>query len=426
LLFRDNETEPFQPILTTNFKEQLNPLCFTFDNKNLYASSNLGRDKAAVVVYDPRATKELEVLFEHPEVDIEGLDYSKKRKVLTEIDYVTWKPERKILDATMGEIYGELERQLPGVQILLTAHDRAETHFIVRTYTDKSLGGVYYYEAEAKSLTKLANMSPWLPEAELVEMKPIAYQSRDGLTIHGYLSLPKGKEPKNLPIIVNPHGGPWHRDVWGYNPEVQLFANRGYGVLQVNFRGSTGYGRKFWEASFKQWGKTMQDDITDGVNWLIAQGIADPKRIAIYGGSYGGYATLAGVTFTPDLYACAIDYVGVSNLFTFQATIPPYWKPIAEMMYEMVGNPETDKELLRAASPVFHVDRIKTPLMVLQGAKDPRVNIEESNQIVEALRAKGIDVPYIVKENEGHGFRNEENRFEAYEAMEAFLAKHLN
>jgi dipeptidyl aminopeptidase/acylaminoacyl peptidase len=426
LLYRDTEAEEFREIITTNFKEQLNPLFFTFDNKNIYASSNLGRDKSALIVFDPRSKKEIELIFEHPEVDVDGLDYSKKRKVLTEIDYVTWKAERKILDGEMAAVYTELERQLPGVEILLTAHDRAEKHFIVRTYSDKSLGAIYYYESDRKSLVKLADMSPWLPAEDLVEMKPITYQSRDGLTIHGYLSLPKGNVPKNLPIVVNPHGGPWHRDMWGYNPEVQFLTNRGYGVLQMNFRGSTGYGRKFWEASFKQWGKTMQDDITDGVNWLIQQGIADPKRVAIYGGSYGGYATLAGVTFTPDLYCCAIDYVGVSNLFTFQATIPPYWKPIAEMMYEMVGNPETEKELLRAASPVFHVDRIKAPLMVLQGAKDPRVNVEESNQIVEALRSRGIDVPYIVKENEGHGFRNEENRFEAYEAMEAFLAKHLN
>jgi dipeptidyl aminopeptidase/acylaminoacyl peptidase len=193
----------------------------------------------------------------------------------------------------------------------------------------------------------------------------------------------------------------------------------------MNFRGSTGYGRKFWEASFKQWGKTMQNDISDGVQWLIKKEVADPKRICIYGGSYGGYAVLAGLAFTPELYACGVDYVGVSNLFTFMKTIPPYWKPFLDMMYEMVGNPEVDKELMQSASPVFHVDRIKAPLFVVQGAKDPRVNIEESNQIVNALKAKGIDVPYLVKQDEGHGFHNEENRFEFYEAMEKFLEQHL-
>jgi len=226
-------------------------------------------------------------------------------------------------------------------------------------------------------------------------------------------------------VVINPHGGPWYRDVWGFNPEIQFLANRGYAVLQMNFRGSTGYGKKFWEASFKQWGQKMQDDISDGVKWLIEQGIADPKRIAIYGGSYGGYATLAGVTFTPDLYACAVDYVGVSNMFTFMKSIPPYWKPFLDMFHEMVGDPSKDSLLLASVSPVFHVERIKVPLLVAQGARDPRVNINESNQIVDALKKRGIEVQYIVKENEGHGFANEENRFDFYEAMEKFLAKHL-
>jgi len=239
------------------------------------------------------------------------------------------------------------------------------------------------------------------------------------------MALPSGVDPKNLPMVLNVHGGPWARDEWGFNPEVQWMANRGYAVLQVNFRGSTGYGRKFFESSFRQWGRTMQDDVSDGVKWLVAQGIADSSRVAIYGGSYGGYATLAGLTFSPELYAAGIDYVGVSNLFTFLKTIPPYWKPFLEQIHEMVGNPERDSVAMAAASPVFHVDRIRAPLLVAQGAKDPRVNINESNQIVEALRKRGIDVQYIVKENEGHGFQNEENRFEFYEAMEAFLARHV-
>lgn len=256
-------------------------------------------------------------------------------------------------------------------------------------------------------------------------MKPISYQSRDGLTIHGYLTLPKGREAKSLPVVINPHGGPWARDDWGYNPEVQMLANRGYAVLQMNFRGSTGYGRKFWEASFKQWGKAMQDDVTDGVGWLVQQGIADPKRVAIYGGSYGGYATLAGITFTPDLYACAVDYVGVSNLFTFMNTVPPYWEPFKKMMYEMVGDPKKDSLLMREASPVFHADQIKCPLFIAQGANDPRVNKDESDQMVAALKARGITVEYMVKDDEGHGFHNEENRMDFYNAMDKFLDAHI-
>lgn len=426
ILYRETELDPFKHIITTNFKESISPLFFTFDNKHLYCSSNLGRDKTAIVKFDIATGKEIEVLFQHPDVDVSNLSYSHKRKVLTAISFVTWKKERIFLDEELEQIFEKLIVHLPGYEINITGYNKNEDMFILRTYSDRSLGSFYLYESTSDKLTKLTDVSPWLNENELAEMKPISFVSRDGFTVHGYLTLPKGKEAKNLPVVVNPHGGPWHRDTWTYNPEVQLFANRGYAVLQLNFRGSTGYGRKFWEASFKQWGKSMQDDVTDGVKWLIGENVADPKRIAIYGGSYGGYCTLAGMAFTPDLYACGIDYVGVSNLFTFLNTIPPYWKPFLEMMQEMVGHPERDKELLTAASPVFHVDKIKAPLFVIQGAKDPRVNIDESNQIVEALKNRGIEVPYLVKENEGHGFHNEENKFEAYEAMEKFLEKHLN
>ena len=322
-------------------------------------------------------------------------------------------------------IYADLQGQLPGYEIDLQSHNRDENIFVVAAWNDRTQGTRYLYDATSKTLTKLAEITPWLHEGDLAEMKPVTYQARDGLTIHGYLTLPQGGG-RNLPLIVNPHGGPWARDAWGYNPEVQFLANRGYAVLQMNFRGSTGYGRAFWEASFRQWGKKMQDDVTDGVRYAIAQGIADPKRVCIYGGSYGGYCALAGLAFTPDLYACGVDYVGVSNLFTFLKTIPPYWKPMLDMFYEMVGNPETDKELLAEASPVMHAGNIRVPLLIAQGAQDPRVNINESDQMVEALKKHGIAVEYLVKENEGHGFANEENRFEFYEAMEKFLKEHLS
>lgn len=425
IMYRDSEAEHFKTVLTTNFKENLNPILFTFDNKHIYASSNLGRDKSSIVKYDIKNAVELEVLFEHPEVDVTSLGHSKKRKVLTTISYTTWKRERIFLDDEIKKIFKKLESELQGYEIVITDIDDEENVYMVRTYSDRSMGANYIYDKKTDKLTKISDVSPWINESEMSEMKPIMYKSRDGLTIQGYLSLPLGIEHKNLPVVVNPHGGPWARDGWGYNPEIQFLVNRGYAVLQMNFRGSIGYGRKFWESSFKQWGKTMQDDITDGVNWLINEGIADPKRIAIYGGSYGGYATLAGLTFTPELYAAGIDYVGVSNLFTFMKSIPPYWKPYLEMLYEMVGNPITDFKLLEDASPVFHVDKIKAPLFVAQGKMDPRVNINEADQMVEALKKRGIDVPYMVKDNEGHGFQNQENRFDFYEAMEKFLAKHL-
>jgi dipeptidyl aminopeptidase/acylaminoacyl peptidase len=425
LLTRPDEKMPFKIVSTTNFREQLNPQFFTFDNKNLYAVSNIGRDKAAVVTIDVTNGKELEKIYENPEVDVDSLSYSKKRKVITCATFTTWKQDRKFFDPQTEAMYKTLTGKLPGYEVETVANDKAEDKFIVMASNDRTPGTRNLFDAKTGDLTKLVEVAPWLKEAELAPMKPIEYQSRDGLTIHGYLTLPLGREAKNLPVVINPHGGPWYRDTWGFNPEVQFLANRGYAVLQMNFRGSTGYGRKFWESSFKQWGQKMQDDITDGVQWLIKQGIADPKRVAIYGGSYGGYATLAGVTFTPDLYAAAVDYVGVANMFTFMKTIPPYWKPFLDMFHEMVGDPVKDKQMMEAVSPVMHADKIKAPLFVAQGAHDPRVNKAESDQMVEALKKRGIDVEYMVKENEGHGFHNEENRFDFYEAMEKFLNKHL-
>lgn len=425
LMFRNTEADKFAPVITTSFKDTISPLLFTADNKQLYVASNLGRDKTAIVKYDVENKKEIETIFEHPEVDVTNLLSSRKRRIITGVAYNTDKNNYHFVDKQRGELQKDLERRLPGVEVRLAGCSLDEDKCLVRTYTDRSLGAYYFYDLKSKDFRKLVDVSPWLNDQDLVAQKPIKYQSRDGLTIHGYLTLPKGVAARNLPVVVNPHGGPWYRDSWGFNPEVQFLANRGYAVLQVNFRGSTGYGRKFWESSFKQWGKTMQDDITDGVQWLIKQGVADPKRIGIYGGSYGGYATLAGLVFTPDLYAAGVDYVGVSNLFTFMKSIPPYWKPYLEMIYEMVGHPEKDKDLLTAASPVFHSKNIKVPLLIAQGANDPRVNKAESDQMVEALKARGIEVPYIVKANEGHGFSNEENRFEFYRAMEEFLGKHL-
>ncbi len=423
---RNTASEPFVEFMRVGFKDSFNPMFFTFDNKNIYAASNLnGRDKVAIVEFDLENGKEVREIDANPEYDMGGLDYSRKRKVLTMTTWTGWKEERHILDDRTKELYDKLAPKFEGYDYWIYGENDDETKFMVWAGSDRQPGKYYYYDATADKLEEVATLRPWINENDMAEMKPISYKSRDGLTIHGYLTLPKGREAKGLPVVVNPHGGPWARDQWGFNSEAQLLANRGYAVLQMNFRGSTGYGREFWTKSFKQWGKTMQDDITDGVEWLKSEGIADPKRIAIYGGSYGGYATLAGITYTPDLYACAVDYVGVSNLFTFMKTVPPYWEPFKKMMYEMVGDPQKDSLLMREASPVFFVDRIKCPLFIAQGAQDPRVNKAESDQVVEALEARGITVQYLVKDNEGHGFRNEENRLEFYEAMDAFLAAHI-
>ncbi len=428
ILYRDNEKAPFREILKTTFKETMSPQFFTFDNKKFYAVSNLGRDKTAAVIFNPETSQEDTILFENPDFDIDQLVYSRARKALLAARYTSWKRERYFFDSEFEAMMADLKSKLGDIEFGLVSNNKAEDKFMVLAHSDKIRGIYYLYDKVSGTLEKVADATPWLDPQEMATMNPVEYKSRDGLTIYGYLTLPKGytmETAKKLPVIVNPHGGPWYRDQWGFNPEVQFLANRGYAVFQMNFRGSTGYGRKFWEASFKQWGRAMQDDITDGVNWLIEKGIADKDRIAIYGASYGGYATLAGITGTPDLYAAAVDYVGVANMFTFMKTIPPYWEPQLQMFYEMVGDPVRDSLMLREVSPVLNADKIKTPLFVAQGANDPRVNINESNQMVEALRNRGITVEYMVKEDEGHGFYNEKNQFDFYNAMEKFLAEHL-
>lgn len=428
ILYRETEDAEWQNVLTTSFKETMYPVFFTFDNKNVIGISNLGRDKSTVVEFDIANGNEVKVLYENPDFDVQGVEYSRKRKVMTIASYTSWKREFHFFDDETKKIFDRLEKELGKYELVISATNKDETVYIIRSYSDRSLGAYYIYDSSTDKLEKITDVSPWINENDMASVHPVRYNSRDGLTIHGYLTLPKGynmETAKNLPVVVNPHGGPWARDGWGFNSEIQFLANRGYAVFQMNFRGSTGYGKEFWIKSFKQWGKTMQDDITDGVEWLISEGIADKDKIAIYGGSYGGYATLAGVTFTPDLYSCGIDYVGVSNIFSWINAIPAYWEPYRKMFYEMVGDPVADSLLLVEASPLFHVDKITVPMLVAQGANDPRVPKLESDQIVDALENKGITVEYMVKDNEGHGFRNEENKFDFYRAMEKFLAKHI-
>ena len=425
ILYRETEDDSFQVIVTTDFRETLSPLFFTFDNKGLYVASNRGRDKTAIFEFDLPTATEGNLIFEHPDVDVFGLMYSKKRKVLTGVRYTEAKTSYVFFDEDRKDLQKELEKRLADVEVRVSDFSKDETKVLVRTFTDKTRGKYFFYDRTADKFLELADISPWLNEEYMSSMEPIEYTSRDGLTIHGYLTLPVGKRAKDLSVVINPHGGPWSRNYWGFNSEAQFLANRGYAVLQMNFRGSTGYGREFWESSFKEWGKAMQNDITDGVQWLIDDGIADPDRIAIYGGSYGGYATLAGVTFTPDLYACGVDYVGPSNIFTLLESFPPYWELYREMFFEMIGDPVDDKEMLEAVSPLFHVDNIKVPLLVAQGANDPRVKQAEADQIVAALEENGIEYEYLLKEDEGHGFRNEENRFDFYRTMEKFLEKHI-
>ncbi len=426
ILYRRTEKDQFEQIIETDFKDSCDPLSFTFDNQKLFLMSNLERDTKALYIFNPETKEQEELVFAHNEVDLQNIIVSKKKKKLVAVKYITDKVNYHFFDREREKLQKELEDKLPNFSVEIFNSDKEENIFVLKAFSDTSPVIYYLYDNLKKELSLLAKTCPWINPKEMSEMKAISYQARDGLTINGYLTIPRGKENQhNLPVVINPHGGPWTRDYWGFNPVVQFLANRGYAVLQMNFRGSTGYGKKFAQAGYKEWGKAMQNDITDGVNWLIKKGIANPKRIAIYGGSYGGYAALAGITFTPELYKCAIDYVGLSNLFTLFETFPPYWENIRKMAEEMIGSPTEDKDLLKAASPIFHIDKIRCPLLVAQGANDPRVKQEHSEQIVAALKAKNIPVEYMLKDNEGHGFHNEENRFDFYGAMEKFLAKYL-
>lgn len=430
VLYRETEDEDFKVIVTTNFKESLSYVMFTPDNRKVYAVTNLGRDKTALVIMDPSTAKEEELLFEHDLYDVSGICYSRRRKRLLRASCSGHQhPVRHWFDEEEGALQAHLESLFPGQSVGIADYTLDENQMLVAVGSDRTRGAFWHYNRLTDQLTHIADTAPWITEEDTVPMEPVVYTVSDGYSIEAYLSRPKGPDGRPLegplPVVINPHGGPWARDYWGYNSEVQFLCSRGYAVFQMNFRGSTGYGRRFLEASYKQWGLKMQDDITEGVKWLINQGIADRNRIAIYGGSYGGYAALAGICFTPDLYCCAVDYVGVSNLLTFMNTIPPYWRPMLEMMHEQVGDPEADREQMEATSPALHADRIKCPLFIAQGANDPRVNKAESDQMVEALRRRGIEVEYMVKDNEGHGFHNQENRFDFYRAMEQFLAKNM-
>jgi dipeptidyl aminopeptidase/acylaminoacyl peptidase len=322
-------------------------------------------------------------------------------------------------------MYHTIQQQLKGNEIRVVDRDSSENKFILNTYTDRNPGSYYLFEKNSGKLTKLSDINSSLVPAELCAMKPISYHARDGLLINGYLTLPLGNKKDNYPVVVMPHDGPWGRDTWGYDDQVQFLANRGYAVFQVNYRGSTGYGKAFRSAGYKQVGGKIQDDITDGVHWLIDTKVANPKKIAIFGGRFGGFSALYGVSFHPELYSCAVVQYGLINFFTYIKDAPPFVKPYLKMTYEMVGNPETDADQLRAISPVFHTDKIKVPLIIFQGAKDQRANISELNQFVRELRKRNVDVKYFLKPNERAYFRSEHNRMEMYAEIEKFLDKNM-
>ena len=431
--YKDPSTNEFKLMKKMNWDDSFGIISFNYKSANkdeAYVYSNLDSDKARIILYDFKADKKISEVFSNPDYDATSMHLSRKRNY--EIDYFGYDGEKSEIipvSKTYKDLDSRVKKQFPGKEYGVTGYDDDEKTFLIVLQSDKLYGTYYEYNTTTGKFKLLYDLMPQLKEADMAIMKPITFKSRDGLTIHGYITLPKeALAGKKVPMIVNPHGGPQGvRDNWGFNPEAQLFASRGYATLQVNFRISGGYGKEFLRAGFKQIGRKVMDDVEDGVKYAISQGWVNENKIGIYGGSHGGYATLMGLVKTPDLYACGVNYVGVSNIETLFKSIPEYWKPQLKIMGEIwydLDNPE-ELKIAREVSAVNNVDKIKKPLLVVQGANDPRVNINESDQIVTALRAKGFDVPYMVKYNEGHGFQREENRMDFYSAMLGFFAKHL-
>ena len=423
--YRIDEGNKLEEIYRTNVKEGAAFLMWNKDNSQVYLETNKGElDKSELYLMNP-LTKQLTLIEKDPkgQVDFGSLFIDDNTREIIYTSYTNDKRIRYWKNKTWEENHKFLESKLPGREIGYNSYTKDYSKMLISTYGDKYVPEVYYFDTKTRELTFQYCPRPKLKaiESELVEMLPIS----DGTNINGYLSLPKGGK-KNLPLIALIHGGPkGPRDNWGYSAEVQFLCNRGFAVFQPNFRASGGYGKIFLNAGDKQWGKLMQDDITWGVQDLITNGVADPKKLVIMGGSYGGYATLAGLTFTPDLYTCGVDIVGPSNIFTLLESIPPYWEAGRAMLYELVGDPSTDegKKLIRQASPLFHVDKINKPLLVIQGANDPRVKQAEADQIVIALRDKGKKVDYLLAKDEGHGFYKPINNNAMYAGVEKFLSE---
>jgi dipeptidyl aminopeptidase/acylaminoacyl peptidase len=421
ILYRANDNALFKPIIKNNFNDRVEPIAFTGVKSDFYALSNVNRDKTALIEIDAETGKEEKVVYASDKADILDVNYSKTKRRLELVAWEEAKPQKHFLDNDIAQLYKKLSGKIQGNEVDIVDRDSAENKFIIVSSTDKNPGSYYLYERVSDKLTKLADINPGIKPEELCDMQPISFKASDGMMINGYLTIPKGKEKKNLPVVVMPHDGIWGRNSWDYDAEVQFLANRGYAVFQVNFRGSAGYGKAFRMAGFKQVGGKIQQDITDGVKWLIANKIANPKKIAIFGGGFGGFSALYGVSFHPEMYNCAVVKYGLINFFTYLKDAPPFFKPYLKMTYEMVGNPETDADQLRAISPVFHTDKIKSPLLIFQGAKDPRANISELNQFVRELKKRNVPVIYRLKENERAYFKSDHNRMEMYAEIETFL-----
>jgi dipeptidyl aminopeptidase/acylaminoacyl peptidase len=429
---RADSTKPWRLLVSYPATENVQPLRMNPDGRHLYMISNHGETDLNRLVSLDLESGEEQVVHEDPEHVAEP--FANNEVLFGEgTDSVFWTaynadtvriyPRTKAIATDLAKV-----RQLHPGTPTVTSMTRDEQRWVVAFDAPTDPGVTYLYDRTSGKGTFLFRPRPWLKPAELAAMKPVAFPARDGLNIHGYLSTPKGVPARNLPMVLLVHGGPWARDDWGYQPEAQLLANRGYAVLQINYRGSTGYGKRFYNAAVKEFAGAMHNDLIDGVNWAVKQGIVDPHKMCVYGGSYGGYATLVSVTFTPKQFTCAVDYVGPSSLITLVESFPAYWRPFLEgSWYRFVGDPAKpdDRKDMWARSPLSRVDQITTPLVIVQGANDPRVTKKESDQLAVALRQRGVKVQYLLAANEGHGFLNPDNRLALYHTMERFFAQYL-
>jgi dipeptidyl aminopeptidase/acylaminoacyl peptidase len=432
LVVRESEQDDWVTIITWDSEDGMTsapnylspPTVFSEDGDHIYMMDSRNANAGRLVKLEIN-TGETEVLVGDPQYDVS--EYVLLHPETNEIQAIAIQRARlewMVLDETLEDDF-KVVATLDHGDFFILSRDHSDETWLVGFEKDNGSVSYYVYDRTKKQGEYLFNQKPDLDQYTLASMEPISFTSRDGLTIHGYMTYPVGAEKENLPLVLDVHGGPWSRNTWEFDPKAQWFANRGYACLQVNFRGSVGYGKDFVNAGDKEFGGKAQDDLVDAVNWAIEKGIADPERVAIFGGSYGGYAALVGATFTPDVFCCAVDIFGPSNLITFIEAIPPWLSTLLATIHRRIGNPETEEEFLKSRSPLFKVDQIKIPILIAQGANDPRVKQEESEQIIAAMEKNGVEYEYILFPDEGHGFRNPENRLKFYAAAEKFLSKHL-
>ena len=425
VMVRDSEDAGWRQALQVGPEDALgtSPVAFSRDGTELLMVSSEDANAARLVRLD-LAGGDRQVIYEDPRYDVESVVLHPDTREPELVTVVRDRAEMEAVDPARASELARIRAVHPGDPVFL-GRDHADKTWLLAFTADDGPVSYYAWDRAEQRAAFLFVHRPELERYQLASMEPFSFPARDGLEVHGYLGFPPGSSRSGLPTVLKVHGGPWYRDTWGFDPEAQWLANRGYLCVEVNFRGSTGYGKAFVNAGDREWGAAMHDDLVDAVRHVVERGWADPARVAIYGGSYGGYAALVGATFTPDLFRCAVDLVGPSNLKTLIESIPPYWKPMVSLFNTRVGNPETEVDFLWSRSPLSRVDQIRIPVLIAQGANDPRVKQAESEQIVAAMRDKGIAYEYLLFEDEGHGFAKPANRLRFYAVAERFLATHL-